>query len=257
MNIKKSLFQIWCFISIMAVLTTYWAISTYMSDFDNFFPIGYERDAWGSLGDFLGGILNPILGFTTILILITTTFIQKKQHEDVIKLTKLDFKENRDQYKREQVISALDKQFLRIQLFLDKEREFEFSKKNIKMKLSDIPLKELGEISSKIQSIHKKEELEHKLNGNEKHLYVMSLQLFQVFLPTEKLLKRLVELNSDQVVVNHYAASILEELNICSQIIKHDKSFEEFVCCLAEVSNGEILVDSAKSMLRYRELFDK
>lgn len=38
-------------------------------------------EQWGQLGDYIGGVLNPILSFTTIVILIVTVGIQSKQLE--------------------------------------------------------------------------------------------------------------------------------------------------------------------------------
>lgn len=36
-------------------------------------------EQWGQLGDYIGGVLNPVLSFTTIVILIITVGIQSKQ----------------------------------------------------------------------------------------------------------------------------------------------------------------------------------
>lgn len=49
----------------------------------NFYGNGLSDspEQWGQLGDYFGGILNPIFGFTTILILIATIGIQREQLE--------------------------------------------------------------------------------------------------------------------------------------------------------------------------------
>lgn len=33
-------------------------------------PLSVEQEVWGQLGDFLGGVMNPLFGFITILLLL-------------------------------------------------------------------------------------------------------------------------------------------------------------------------------------------
>lgn len=53
------------------------------------FKLGYHLsnsgEVWGQFGDFVGGILNPILSFITILILVLTSLYQQKQNENAEK----------------------------------------------------------------------------------------------------------------------------------------------------------------------------
>lgn len=44
-------------------------------------PVSDKPEEWGLLGDFLGGVLNPILTFLTIIILIQSLTIQKAETE--------------------------------------------------------------------------------------------------------------------------------------------------------------------------------
>jgi len=53
-------------------------ISTYAINFQGS-SISKNPEHWGQLGDYVGGILNPLLSFTTIVILITTVRIQIEQ----------------------------------------------------------------------------------------------------------------------------------------------------------------------------------
>lgn len=52
----------------------------YRANFDG--GLSEKREVWGQFGDFLGGTLNPILGFLTILILISTLKIQRMELKD-------------------------------------------------------------------------------------------------------------------------------------------------------------------------------
>jgi len=38
----------------------------------------FDQERLGQLGDFLGGTLNPIFGFTTVCLLLWSTFMQRK-----------------------------------------------------------------------------------------------------------------------------------------------------------------------------------
>lgn len=58
--------------------------------------ISKNPEQWGQLGDYIGGILNPIFGFTTILILVATIKIQGKQlkaSRKELKLTRTELKQ--------------------------------------------------------------------------------------------------------------------------------------------------------------------
>lgn len=46
------------------------------------FHTSHDPEVWGQFGDFVGGILNPILSFITVLILIVTSLYQQKQYEN-------------------------------------------------------------------------------------------------------------------------------------------------------------------------------
>lgn len=45
------------------------------------FNISKSPEVWGQFGDFAGGLINPILGFITVVILIITSLYQQKQYE--------------------------------------------------------------------------------------------------------------------------------------------------------------------------------
>ncbi|HIC8603685.1 TPA: hypothetical protein ACW7U9_001872 [Citrobacter freundii] len=45
------------------------------------FHISKSPEVWGQFGDFAGGLINPILGFITVVILIITSLYQQKQYE--------------------------------------------------------------------------------------------------------------------------------------------------------------------------------
>lgn len=46
------------------------------------FHTSHSPEVWGQFGDFIGGLLNPILSFITVMILIVTSLHQQKQYEN-------------------------------------------------------------------------------------------------------------------------------------------------------------------------------
>jgi len=46
-------------------------------------PISDQTDAWGQLGDYVGGILNPIFGFISLIFLIKSLKIQNETNKDL------------------------------------------------------------------------------------------------------------------------------------------------------------------------------
>lgn len=47
-------------------------------------PISDSPDAWGQLGDYLGGVINPIFGFITIVLLIQSLKLQNQSNVNLI-----------------------------------------------------------------------------------------------------------------------------------------------------------------------------
>ena len=49
--------------------------------------MGFSNDKgdWGTFGDFVGGVLNPILTFITIVMLINSLKLQREANEQLIK----------------------------------------------------------------------------------------------------------------------------------------------------------------------------
>lgn len=60
-------------VGFMVVLGAYWIF------FDGKIVADHQR--WGTFGDFVGGVLNPFLGFLTILALLVTIVLQNRQLE--------------------------------------------------------------------------------------------------------------------------------------------------------------------------------
>ncbi|MHA0984663.1 hypothetical protein ACR9GO_18830 [Kosakonia cowanii] len=70
------------YIAFFAILTA-WTVYFY-----NFSPLnGFPADKgdWGTFGDFIGGVTNPILTFTTIVMLIRSIALQQSANESLIK----------------------------------------------------------------------------------------------------------------------------------------------------------------------------
>lgn len=88
---KKFIEIILVFLALVVVLVIgSYAINFYSHD------VSDSPEQWGQLGDFVGGILNPFLGFVTVLILVRTMRLQSKQLKSSRKelaLTRVELKQ--------------------------------------------------------------------------------------------------------------------------------------------------------------------
>lgn len=66
-------------IAIVFILILFLVFELVMSYFSTFIELGKETSNWGTFGDFVGGILNPLLSFFGFCALIYTIHIQRKQ----------------------------------------------------------------------------------------------------------------------------------------------------------------------------------
>lgn len=81
---------------VMAVLLAYWL---------NFkgHPISAEVDNWGVFGDYVGGLINPILGFFSFMALLITLDLQRKQlnkSEEQLELNREELRLTREELKK-------------------------------------------------------------------------------------------------------------------------------------------------------------
>lgn len=60
------------------------------------FGLSPNLSVWGQFGDFLGGTLNPIFGFLTVVLLLLTTTIQNKQ----LRLSKIELELTRHELQK-------------------------------------------------------------------------------------------------------------------------------------------------------------
>nr|KJZ07588.1 hypothetical protein TW77_14930 [Pseudoalteromonas rubra] len=148
----------------------------YAFRFTNFFPyappideasISKLRGDFGVMGDFFGGILNPILAFSTVLLLVISLRVQIKElrattreiaaatdaHKDQVKIAKLQLDESR-----------ANLQVAQEQLRLSKERE-----KNAQKELKTSRVKKRTE-ANKLARIEQSSELISTLDGYFNHL---------------------------------------------------------------------------------------
>lgn len=74
----------WLYISLATIACILLIISSYIGWF--FFHLNQDisksGEQWGQLGDFFGGVLNPILTFITIIILIKTSLYQENREKN-------------------------------------------------------------------------------------------------------------------------------------------------------------------------------
>ena len=65
------------FITLILIITTIFAISVflfYSSQFNGEFS--KNQEIWGAFGDYVGGVLNPIFGYSALIVLLITLILQ-------------------------------------------------------------------------------------------------------------------------------------------------------------------------------------
>jgi len=72
-NLITSALYAFIFVGVAALI----AAITYVSNFGR--SLSNDRDDWGVFGDFLGGVLNPIVGIATIYLVLTNLIVQRKE----------------------------------------------------------------------------------------------------------------------------------------------------------------------------------
>lgn len=76
----------------VAVFFAYKMYCMYINNFLSFEPVSEQRDAWGQMGDFFGGMLNPIFSLLGLVFLLVT--IVQNQRE--LNLSRLELKESKE-----------------------------------------------------------------------------------------------------------------------------------------------------------------
>ena len=74
---NKSLIKFLLIITGFAIASILIVISFYLSNFNN--GMSSDQSVWGTFGDFLGGALNPILSFLSLIALLFTIVLQNKE----------------------------------------------------------------------------------------------------------------------------------------------------------------------------------
>lgn len=84
----------------------------------NFFenPISGNPEHWGVLGDFVGGIVNPLLGLVTIWLLT----VSLQQNNEMLEQARMELKATLEELKRGQKIQAATEQALESQIEIAK-----------------------------------------------------------------------------------------------------------------------------------------
>ena len=81
-------------------------------------PIADNAEAWGQFGDFIGGTVNPIIGFLTLLALVLTLTLQNRQLQlssSELKLSREELALTRRELERSTKAQELSEQALRAQ----------------------------------------------------------------------------------------------------------------------------------------------
>lgn len=80
---NKSLIRFLIGITAFATVSFFVTIVFYVSNFNN--GLSTDQSVWGTFGDFLGGTLNPILSFLSLLALLFTIVLQNKELQETRK----------------------------------------------------------------------------------------------------------------------------------------------------------------------------
>lgn len=94
-------------------------LGRYLTHFDG--DLSLENGDWGTFGDYLGGTLNPILSFLSLIALLTTIVLQSKELE----LTRNELELTRDELKRSAEAQEATKDVLYKQSETLKKQQFE------------------------------------------------------------------------------------------------------------------------------------
>jgi len=80
--------------------TWWWARSSYFQQFGGIEPLGAsatdQRAAWGQFGDYMGGVVNPLLSLLTLLALVATVALQRQQ----LQISRAELKATRKELKK-------------------------------------------------------------------------------------------------------------------------------------------------------------
>lgn len=121
--IRRNIWIILALIILIAVISIIIVSLFYISYFNGGISIEHER--WGTLGDFVGGILNPILSFLALIALLVTIILQSSELESTreeLKLTRV-IHEKTEKYLEEQA-NILKKQLEQTKQSLHSEYYF-------------------------------------------------------------------------------------------------------------------------------------
>jgi len=79
---------------IIAIIAIVFVFTVYFLNFNNGFSD--DQGVWGTFGDFMGGTLNPILSFLSLIALLSTIVLQQKE----LGLSRTELKYTRDELER-------------------------------------------------------------------------------------------------------------------------------------------------------------
>lgn len=94
-------------VALMALVVVY---GLYCLNFFSDFKFSKDTDTWGTFGDYVGGILNPILSFLTLIALILTLHLQRTQldiSKEELKLSREELKASREALEKSAEAQAL------------------------------------------------------------------------------------------------------------------------------------------------------
>jgi large-conductance mechanosensitive channel len=114
-------------------------VGFYFIHFDN--GLAEKNDVWGQFGDYIGGILNPVIAAFAFYLIAKSYELQKRELEATRQLLEVSTDAQKDQIKLAVLTALLNANLMRIDLLKTEKselvNEFNKSEKRLKLENSD------------------------------------------------------------------------------------------------------------------------
>lgn len=99
--LSRHIFKLMAILAFIAMIMMASVFLIYFCNFQG--PLSNEHNVWGTFGDFIGGVLNPVLSFVAFIALLFTIILQNNE----LRITRKEFRLSRKaQQKSEQALSS-------------------------------------------------------------------------------------------------------------------------------------------------------
>ncbi len=221
---------------VMVVLLAYWL---------NFkgHPISAEVDNWGVFGDYVGGLINPILGFFSFMALLITLDLQRKQlnkSEEQLELNREELRLTREELKKAadaQIDSAkvMDEQ-LKTQDLQRFDSFFSTLLSELSRKIENLYPNKIGELEGKIFESYSSNESKRKLIMQDREFSIFSILLYQILKTIDEDLPEENKKRYSNIVRSIVPNSLLQLLMIKCHIDTNHHNFDAYIDLLERFS---------------------